>query len=458
MVGGRRGDFRDASRTASPRAGSSVSVSRISRAEARSRPSLSRSQVIALAAVVIVSGLRIAAALPPPPTFLPDSRDYLATPHLLGAKPPLTPLVYLLLARNYGLIAFVQAAFGALAWGVLALTGRRIVGGVGGWFAFAAILFLSVSAQVATWDVVLLSESFSLSLMALLIAAGLLLAERWETRRFVAFIVIAACWMLSRDTNAYIVLVLGLGALICIGLWLVPRRAVWFAVPMLIMGALGVWSIDAASRWTVPFFHVTTNRILPNPEAKRYFVAHGMPVTPALQPSSRGDDAFRHDPDLASFRRWVDERGQSTYAGYLADQPGWVLRKSFTQDAALVAPLVHAFNSRYHPPFGWVSQHTVAQPRPWVLLTALVILALAAYPVQRRRRRVVGGMQVAIAIIALYPFSVVLTWVGDTFEIERHQFPATIAMLIAGALLVGGLLTAWTENRDGPRGFHAATE
>jgi hypothetical protein len=234
-----------------------------------------------LAAVVIVSGLRIGAALLPPATFLPDSRDYLATPHLLGAKPPLTPLVYLLLARNYGLIAFVQAAFGALAWGVLALTGRRIVGGVGGWFAFAAILFLSVSAQVATWDVVLLSESFSLSLMALLIAAGLLLAERWETRRFVAFIVIAACWMLSRDPNAFIVLVLGLGALICIGLWPVPRRAVWFAVPMLIMGALGVWSIDAASRWTVPFFHVTTNRILPNPEAKRYFVAHGMPVTPA---------------------------------------------------------------------------------------------------------------------------------------------------------------------------------
>ncbi|HEX7520979.1 MAG TPA: hypothetical protein VF441_02850 [Acidimicrobiia bacterium] len=397
--------------------------------------------------MVIVSGLRIAASLPPQPTYLPDSRDYLATPQLLGIKPPLTPFIYLLLARNYGLIAFAQAAFGALAWGVLALTCRRIVGGAGGWFTFAAILFLSVSAQVATWDAVLLSESFSLSLMVLLIAAGLLLAERWETRRFVTFLVIAACWMLSRDTNAYIVVLLGLGALVCIGLWLVPRRAVWFAVPLVIMGAFGVWSINAASRWTVPFFHVTTNRILPDPEAKRYFVAHGMPVTRALHASSRGDEAFRHDPGLASFRRWADERGQRTYAGYLADNPDWVLQKSFTQDAALVSPLVHVFNYQYRPPLGWASRHAVAQPRPWVLLTVLAILGFAGYLVQRRSRRVVGGMQVALVIIALYPFSVVLTWVGDTFEIERHQFPATIAMTIAGALLVGGLLTAWTESR-----------
>jgi hypothetical protein len=217
-------------------------------------------------------------------------------------------------------------------------------------------------------------------------------------------------------------------------------------LPLLIIGALGVWSVNAASRWTVPFFHVTTNRILPKPEAKQYFVAHGMPVTRALQPSERGDDAFRHDQDLAPFRRWVDDRGQSTYASYLARHPDWVLRKSFTQDAALVSPLVHVFNYQYHAPLGWVSRHAVAQPRPWVLLTALVMLGLAGYLVQRRGRRV-GGWQVATAIIALYPCYVVLVWVGDTFEIERHEFPATIAMAIAGALLVGGLLTAGTENR-----------
>jgi hypothetical protein len=195
------------------------------RAGATALPILSRGQVIALVAVVIVSGLRIAAALPPEPTFLPDSRDYLATPQLLGLKPPLTPLIYLLIGRNYGLIAFAQAAFGAAAWGVLALTCRRIVGGVGGWFVFAVILFTSVSAQVATWDAVLLSESLSLSLMALLIAAGLLVVERWETRRLVAFLVIALCWMLSRDTNAYILVLVGLGVLMLTGMRRVPRRA-----------------------------------------------------------------------------------------------------------------------------------------------------------------------------------------------------------------------------------------
>lgn len=418
---------------------------------------LSRNQVIALAAVVIVSGLRIAASLPPQPTYFPDSREYLATPHLLGVRPPLTPLLYLLLARNYGLIAFVQAAFGAVAWGVLALTCRRIVGGVGGWLAFALILFTSVSAQVATWDAVLLSESFSLSLMALLIAAGLLLVERWETRRLVAFPVIAACWVFSRDTNAYIVVLLGLGVLVLMALGRMPRRAVWFAVPLLIMGALGVWSISAASRWTVPFFHVTTDRILANPSAKRYFVAHGMPVTRALHPSRRGDEAFRHDRDLASFRRWVDDRGQRTYLSYLVRHPGWVLRKSFAQDAALISFSVHFTNRQYHSPFGWVSRHAVAQPRPWVVLTVLVILGLAGYLVHRRGRRV-GGWQVAIAIIALYPFYVVLVWVGDTFEVERHEFPATIAMSIAGALLAGGLLTAWAENRVRARAVPAATE
>jgi hypothetical protein len=58
------------------------------------------------------------------------------------------------------------------------------------------------------WDVAMLSDSISLSLMALFIASWLWLLEDWRWLKVALMLAVAFLWTFSRDTNAWVVLML----------------------------------------------------------------------------------------------------------------------------------------------------------------------------------------------------------------------------------------------------------
>ena len=67
---------------------------------------------------------------------------------------------------------------------------------------------LSLDRHIAGWDVVMLTESISISLMAIFIAAWLWLLRGWSWGKVFSLSLIAFLWAFTRDTNGWILLML----------------------------------------------------------------------------------------------------------------------------------------------------------------------------------------------------------------------------------------------------------
>ena len=93
--------------------------------------------------------------------------------------------------------------------------------------AFALTLFFSLNLEISIWDSLLLSESISFSLFALLLAAWIgmgLLPSKWQAglmgwALLSGVIIITILYSFARDTNLYFV-VAGAGALVLVFLFM----------------------------------------------------------------------------------------------------------------------------------------------------------------------------------------------------------------------------------------------
>jgi len=236
------------------------------------------------------------------------------------------PFFYKLAGNIPHSIALLQLSFSILCWGLLAIAVSRALQFY--WlkpFAFLIILLFSLSDHIIMWDGAMLSDSISLSLMALFVASWLWLLENWNWQRAALMLMVAFLWAFSRDTNAWVVLMLA-ALLLTIGSLCRSRRCLSI-VPVLVMFFIAnELSLNYSRRWVTPFFNVIGRRILPNAESTAFFAQFGMPVTPALMRLSGqlawGQDwAFYKDPALQEFRHWTYDRGKSSYNNFLLAHP-----------------------------------------------------------------------------------------------------------------------------------------
>ncbi len=236
---------------------------------------------------------RVISALPAlgKPRSLADTTAYLRISgqplldiHFWGSTRPLVfPLLLKIADQNLRLTAALQLTISILAWGVLALmVARALRGRLFRLFAFALLLAFSLDRHIAGWDFVMMTESLSVSFLALFIATGLWLLEGWQTGKAVACCAAGLLLAFTRDTNAWLLLMLGGLLALAVALrWTRPRALIlasFFAFTFILNNA----NADLGGRWVFPLGNLIGKRVLPDAAAVRFFEGCGMPVTPAL--------------------------------------------------------------------------------------------------------------------------------------------------------------------------------
>jgi hypothetical protein len=335
-----------------------------------------------------------------------------------GRHPWGTPLLWKLLPGGDVGAVMGQLAVSTVAWAALAvMTSRSFRSHRMRLASLVAVLAFSLVWQITAWDGLLLSESLSLSLFALAIAAwmALLRAPSWRT----VGLVLAAMtwWTFTRDTNAYL------------GLMILPVIAVWIArstrpalpatvfVTICALFALSAVLAGAGKRNLDPVDDLIHNRLINDTTASAYFYAHGMPAV-----------------TTRSYRAWLEHDGERTYLRYVLSHP----------DYAFVEPLVHIGR--------WVSPdfrsdttiRRVVLPRPlgdalypegWRLYMWLGVAALVVAVTAARFGAELPWLVGAVTALLAVPHGMVV-WLGSEAGLDRHALLAAVQLRLGLLLLV----------------------
>jgi hypothetical protein len=284
------------------------------------------------------------------------------------------------------------------------------------------------------WDVAMLSDSISLSLMALFIASWLWLLEDWRWLKVALMLAVAFLWTFSRDTNAWVVLMLA-ALLLIIGSFWWSRRCLLIAPVLVMFFIANEVSQSYSRRWVTPFFNVIGRRILPNAESTASFAQLGMPITPALMRRS-GQLAWDQnwasfgDPALQEFRDWAYHHGKSSYAWFLLVHPVMTVQEPLRNIEALMAPKLTAKPSYYWSNSfssiltGFVAEVIYVQKFAllWVWVSGLMFGFAFVAAVRKGEPRWFIPL---ILIMLAYPHAAIV-WHGDPNDIGRHALQAGV--------------------------------
>ncbi|HEY5252702.1 MAG TPA: hypothetical protein VIJ09_13610 [Acidimicrobiales bacterium] len=387
-----------------------------------------------------------------------------------GQRPPLVPLMMKLVGTNTGFVTF-QCLVAVAAWGVLAFTVGRLV--APGWRRVVSIwivLGFATSTPIILWNRSVLSESLSMSFLALLMAAAIQAARRLSWPRVLSVVAAGLAFAATRDAQVWTVALLG----IVIGLVALttilrerrlPRKAVALAAGLVVVAALTGWVVVHTGRTRENVANVLYVRIFPFPARVAWFAQHGMPAAAAIDRSMDSTPApspgaakvfWTTDPTFAphepTLQRWIVNHGQATYFRWLVTHPVYVIteplvrpERSFNFDNGLLT--FYASPDRVGSPVG-----ALLWPAWWWLLPlsviALVPAAVTGLWRDRTWRTIVllGGLGVITMLIA---------WHGDGQEVTRHTVEG-FAEVRASVLIVAlvGVMHVVPEKRR--RGAHLA--
>jgi hypothetical protein len=363
----------------------------------------------------------------------------------LQGRSPTVPLFYKMAGNAPRNIALLQLSFSILSWGLLALLVSRAV--QFSWlkpFAFLIILLFSLSDHIIMWDAAMLSDSISLSLLALFIASWLWLLENWHWRKAALMLVVAFLWVFSRDTNGWVVLMLAVLLLLIASLWR-SRRCVLIASIFVLFFIANEVSQSYSHRWVTPFFNVITQRILPNAQSTAFFAQLGMPVTAALMQRS-GQLAWSQnwslfsDPAFQDFRDWGYNRGKSSYARFLLAHPAMTLQEPLRNIEVLMAPKLTAKSSYYwSKSFSPILTGFIAEViyfQRFALLWMLAAWLLVGFGFVFALREREPKWLIALTLIMLTFPHLAIVWHGDSNDIGRHALQAGVHFRIGLWLLI----------------------
>jgi hypothetical protein len=340
-------------------------------------------------------------------------------------------------------VVWAQGFFSILSWSLLAVAVAyslhlfilKVTG-------FSLILLLSLYRYILGWDSVLLTESLSLSLLALFVAGWLWLAQSWRWQKAVAVFVVGFLWTFTRDTNAWVVLMIALSLLLFVVARLIDKKYLFLSAGFLILFFLSNQSADFGERWIFPFQNVVGRRILPDAQAVDFFVKCGMPVSPELaqltgQFASGLDRAFYEDPALEEYRAWLYAYGKSCYMKWLLSQPLQSIRAPIAEFDSLVTleniqPFL--FSSKFSPVLPTRLESILYfRWQPWILfLIACGVIIAAVFTRAWRQNK---SWWVASTLLLLVFPHYFIVWHGDVMGILRHVLTVSIQLYLGLWLL-----------------------
>jgi hypothetical protein len=387
----------------------------------------------------------------------PDSDEYRAVAHatVLSAdfwgsiRPSGYPVLLLVAFHDVDIAIVLQTLVFIGAWITLACVLVSCMTGFMRPVAGLTVLGFAASSDVALWNRWVLTESLGTSLVALVLAAGLLWAQSRDDRWLLVIAGLFAMLMLLRDS--FVPLGAGLivvALLMCAARRSMPSRPIVGALAALtVVTGVALWSIDAGDRAVRPMTNVVTLRVLPDGDATRFFVDHGLPLTRELE-AFRGrvligtalDDTGPR-PSAQELRgpyRWIDESGRGTYLGYVASHPD-VIASRLWEDLDEIFGTQHEIYGRFSHLPSWSGGSdalaTVLFPPPAILaiesgLGAVISLLLARW---RRAPAAIGLVWCFVAIGLLHA---VIGWLGDALEVLRHSLLASVQVRIGVTVIL----------------------
>jgi hypothetical protein len=348
-----------------------------------------------------------------------------------GVRPFTVPLLYKAITTADGRIV-AQLVISTLCWLALAASvARSVQHPLLQPVAFTVPLAMSLTRDVFIWDVLLLSESLTFALMALLVAAWLWLVRHPTPARAAVVLMVLLLWTFTRDSNAYVVLAVA----VLVALSLVDQRHRRMKLALLagcvsIFGA-GVASAEAGKRWLLPVKDVVFRRVIETPEMSRYFARHGL--------TTEGN---------WTLTPWL-EQARGVYVGYLLRHPGYVLTAPFhgRQEALYSTPdnlksLLQPDLANYDTNSGLGFMRSPQElgpiffPRRFDVLFALLgaSVALAALVAARAGPETVWIVPVGI-LLTTYPH-LLAVWHFSGYEVDRHALQAGLLLRLAAFLLL----------------------
>ncbi len=397
--------------------------------------------------------LRVTVSLPAldKPRELADTTAYLRisnqplfSPGFWGdARPFVFPLLLKIVHQDDRAAAAFQLGFSILAWGLLALAVSASLWTL--WLqplAFALILALSLVRKLAGWDFVMMTESLSISWLILFLTVGIWLLHGWRIYKVIVLCMIAFFLAFTRDTNAYLLLMLaGLILLAVLLRWMKARALILVGVFGLIF-LLNDASANLGGRWVFPLINLIGRRVLPDARAAHFFESCGMPVTPELLglkgEFANGDErAFYNDPALESFRVWLAARGKTCYVRWLVTDPVRSVSGSWNEFETLTAfdNAANYFSRRYQPFFPWRAE-VLLYPNQfirwiWLVVTAAALIAILA----RAWRRNPLWAAFILLCLPIFPHLFV-SWHGDAMAPQRHALSVGLELILSSWILI----------------------
>ncbi len=375
------------------------------------------SAYVAIQATNIANAILNARAIGDTPAYARMASQPIWSPAFLGGERPFTvPLVYKLLGMDPILITAGQATFSMLSWSLLAARiGRTIRSPWLKRIAVATVLLLSLNGKIIGWNSIILSESISLSLMALFLASWLQLLSSWGRKNMILLMIVAFFWAFSRETNAWVILMIaGTATATAFGAQKQTRRRhIIIAAVFAVFFCANEISSNAGRRWVFPFLNVFAQRILPYQEHVSFFARCGMPVSPQLtrmsgQYASSQDWAFYNNPALEEFRVWLHASGKSCYLYWLLSRPYQTLSD----------PLANINEILTFEGMGRFST-TSRQLLAFLLWSASMLAAGLAIAARVWRRNPTWTLVLPMCLL-VYPHAF-LVWHGDAMDIGRHS-------------------------------------
>ena len=358
--------------------------------------------------------------------------------------------------RTEPVLPAAQTALSLLAFTLLALAcartartraGRRLL--------FALPLAASLAPLIAKWNQVVLSESLSMSLFAVFVAAWYLYFRRPSWWALAAIAASAACWAAVRDTNTYtIAMFVPIAALA--GVIGARGKAAALCIALVAVFAVGYTVESSTDRRLLSFYNIVGLRILPQSDRVDFFASSGMPKSPALAErsgkwASDDDYAFFKDERLEPFRQWSATHGVTTYMRFLLAHPFY----SLSAPAAGIETLL--FSLGWAVDMNWMWPHKPLTPwlkgaLQWMILLGYGLAILSAIALWRGRRiHDAPWLLVPLGMALLSAPQFWLAWHGDTGGILRHSLTAVVSFLLGSLLLMAAMVDGFLAEANARR-------
>jgi hypothetical protein len=366
------------------------------------------------------------------------------------------PLFFVMFGDDHSR-AVGQWVISTIAWAMLALALSAYFRQPVRPFVAAAILLIGLLRPVSSWDFAILSESLSISLGVIALAAFLFWLRRNSIVWLVVMLVAGVWWTFTRSDM--FPMVLPFAAAFAFLAWRRRREPDTRMQPIagmlvLLIAAGWAYAITPATfqtfqRWSFApqlgqergmLMYRLRISVFPDPEVKSFFQHEfGMPACAgadrvAAEPEWAVDDFAAAVDKCPEMKAWADTNAHGMWKRYATKNPTLFARQVEQSTSDALSGAAYADTPQVLP--GIVERAAFPRSHALVItlgLTALSLaLALAAGAWRRQRRLVLIALAVAATALA----SAVLTVVVSSGEVWRFGIQEAIAFRIAIVMLL----------------------